>query len=80
VQPIVVRPARGYADTFEIIAGERRWRAAQRAGLHQQRATPAAVAGAGQGLHQCGAPLLLVLAGRFTSERNVCLRDLGRLC
>ena len=35
VQPIVVRPARGYADTFEIIAGERRWRAAQRAGLHQ---------------------------------------------
>ena len=35
VQPIVVRPARGYADTFEIIAGERRWRAAQRTGLHQ---------------------------------------------
>ena len=35
VQPIVVRPARGHADTFEIIAGERRWRAAQRAGLHQ---------------------------------------------
>ena len=35
VQPIVVRPARGYADTFEIIAGERRWRAAQRVGLHQ---------------------------------------------
>jgi hypothetical protein len=31
VQPIVVRPARSYADTFEIIAGERRWRA----GLHQ---------------------------------------------
>jgi ParB family transcriptional regulator, chromosome partitioning protein len=35
VQPIVVRPARGTADRFEIIAGERRWRAAQRAGLHQ---------------------------------------------
>jgi ParB family transcriptional regulator, chromosome partitioning protein len=35
VQPIAVRPARGYADSFEIIAGERRWRAAQRAGLHQ---------------------------------------------
>jgi ParB family chromosome partitioning protein len=33
IQPIVVR-ARG-ADTFEIIAGERRWRAAQRAGLHE---------------------------------------------
>jgi ParB family chromosome partitioning protein len=35
IQPIVVRPARGAPDTFEIIAGERRWRAAQRAGLHQ---------------------------------------------
>jgi ParB family chromosome partitioning protein len=34
IQPIVVRPVRGVADTFEIIAGERRWRAAQRAGLH----------------------------------------------
>ncbi len=32
IQPIVVRQAGG--DTFEIIAGERRWRAAQRAGLH----------------------------------------------
>jgi len=35
IQPIVVRPARGAPDTFEIIAGERRWRAAQRAGLHE---------------------------------------------
>jgi len=34
IQPIVVRPVRGSADKFEIIAGERRWRAAQRAGLH----------------------------------------------
>jgi ParB family chromosome partitioning protein len=34
IQPIVVRTARGSADSFEIIAGERRWRAAQRAGLH----------------------------------------------
>jgi ParB family chromosome partitioning protein len=34
IQPIVVRPVRGSADAFEIIAGERRWRAAQRAGLH----------------------------------------------
>jgi ParB family chromosome partitioning protein len=33
IQPIVVRPVRGAADAFEIIAGERRWRAAQRAGL-----------------------------------------------
>jgi ParB family chromosome partitioning protein len=35
IQPIVVRPARGAADSYEIIAGERRWRAAQRAGLHE---------------------------------------------
>jgi ParB family transcriptional regulator, chromosome partitioning protein len=31
IQPIVVR--RGEGDTYRIIAGERRWRAAQRAGL-----------------------------------------------
>jgi ParB family transcriptional regulator, chromosome partitioning protein len=34
IQPIVVRAAPGGNDTFEIIAGERRWRAAQRAGQH----------------------------------------------
>ncbi|HEY6255211.1 MAG TPA: ParB/RepB/Spo0J family partition protein [Xanthobacteraceae bacterium] len=34
IQPIVVRPVRGANDSYEIIAGERRWRAAQRAGLH----------------------------------------------
>jgi len=34
IQPILVRAARGTADQYEIIAGERRWRAAQRAGLH----------------------------------------------
>lgn len=33
IQPIVVRTALEAADTYEIIAGERRWRAAQRAGL-----------------------------------------------
>jgi ParB family chromosome partitioning protein len=33
IQPIVVR-SRG-ADSYEIIAGERRWRASQRAGLHE---------------------------------------------
>jgi ParB family transcriptional regulator, chromosome partitioning protein len=35
IQPIVVRPVRGTSDAFEIIAGERRWRAAQRAPLHE---------------------------------------------
>ena len=37
VQPIVVRPK---GDKYEIVAGERRWRAAQKAGL---RKIPAAV-------------------------------------
>jgi ParB family transcriptional regulator, chromosome partitioning protein len=31
---VVVRAVRGAKDIYEIIAGERRWRAAQRAGLH----------------------------------------------
>jgi ParB family chromosome partitioning protein len=34
VQPILVRAIQGTANVFEIIAGERRWRAAQRAGVH----------------------------------------------
>ena len=34
VQPIAVRRKPGDGSRFEIIAGERRWRAAQRAGLH----------------------------------------------
>jgi ParB family chromosome partitioning protein len=34
IQPIAVRPLKGATETFEIIAGERRWQAAQRAGLH----------------------------------------------
>jgi ParB family chromosome partitioning protein len=34
IQPILVRNVRGMADAFEIIAGERRWRAAQRAAVH----------------------------------------------
>ncbi|MEP9397631.1 ParB/RepB/Spo0J family partition protein [Mesorhizobium sp. KR2-14] len=33
VQPVVVRPSPAEAGRYEIIAGERRWRAAQRAGL-----------------------------------------------
>ena len=34
IQPILVRTMPGEADAYEIIAGERRWRAAQGAGLH----------------------------------------------
>jgi ParB family transcriptional regulator, chromosome partitioning protein len=34
IQPLAVRPVRGASDAYEIIAGERRWQAAQRAGLH----------------------------------------------
>jgi len=34
LQPILVRAVPGAGDAYEIIAGERRWRAAQRAGLH----------------------------------------------
>ena len=33
IQPVVVRTIAGVADAYEIIAGERRWRAAQLAGL-----------------------------------------------
>ncbi|MBV8422240.1 MAG: ParB/RepB/Spo0J family partition protein [Hyphomicrobiales bacterium] len=35
IQPVVVRSVRGAKDAYEIIAGERRWRAAQRAALHE---------------------------------------------
>ncbi|WP_421995719.1 ParB/RepB/Spo0J family partition protein [Reyranella sp.] len=35
LQPILVRPVAGQADSYEIIAGERRWRAAQKAQLHE---------------------------------------------
>lgn len=35
VQPVIVRPFPGEVGIFEIIAGERRWRAAQKAGLHE---------------------------------------------
>ena len=34
IQPIIVRKSRDDQSKFEIIAGERRWLAAQRAGLH----------------------------------------------
>lgn len=35
VQPILVRPKSGADERYEIVAGERRWRAAQRAQLHE---------------------------------------------
>jgi ParB family transcriptional regulator, chromosome partitioning protein len=35
LQPLLVRPVDETDAAFELIAGERRWRAAQRAGLHQ---------------------------------------------
>ena len=34
IQPIIVRANAKTADAYEIIAGERRWRAAQKAGIH----------------------------------------------
>jgi ParB family transcriptional regulator, chromosome partitioning protein len=33
IQPILVRPVEGESDAFEIVAGERRWRASRIAGL-----------------------------------------------
>ncbi|KLK93842.1 chromosome partitioning protein ParB [Microvirga vignae] len=35
IQPIVVRPVPNRNDSYEIVAGERRWRASQKAGLHE---------------------------------------------
>lgn len=35
IQPILVRPLNDGSDSYEIVAGERRWRAAQKAQLHQ---------------------------------------------
>ncbi len=34
VQPIIVRPSPAASGEYEIVAGERRWRAAQKAGIH----------------------------------------------
>ena len=34
IQPIIVRKSQDHNQKYEIIAGERRWLAAQRAGLH----------------------------------------------
>lgn len=35
LQPILVRPVIGLADRYEIVAGERRWRAAKEAGVNE---------------------------------------------
>ena len=35
IQPIAVRPSKSSSGKYEIVAGERRWLAAQRAGLHE---------------------------------------------
>jgi ParB family chromosome partitioning protein len=35
VEPLVVRRTPGQGDKFELVAGERRWRALQRAGVHE---------------------------------------------
>jgi ParB family chromosome partitioning protein len=35
IQPIAVRPSKTDNEKYEIVAGERRWMAAQRAGLHE---------------------------------------------
>jgi ParB family transcriptional regulator, chromosome partitioning protein len=43
IQPIVVRPMKGAQDRYEIIAGERRWRASQLAGLHEVPIVPVEV-------------------------------------
>jgi ParB family chromosome partitioning protein len=40
LQPVLVRPAPGMAGEYQLVAGERRWRAAQQAGL---RAMPALI-------------------------------------
>ena len=35
IQPIAVRPSKSDPGRYEIVAGERRWLAAQKAGLHE---------------------------------------------
>ncbi|HEY3679122.1 MAG TPA: ParB/RepB/Spo0J family partition protein [Bradyrhizobium sp.] len=40
IQPIVVRAIKGATDRYEIIAGERRWRASQIAALHEVPIVP----------------------------------------
>lgn len=35
IQPVLLRPHPERADAYQLVAGERRWRAAQRAGVHE---------------------------------------------
>ena len=35
IQPVIVRPVPGATDRYQLVAGERRWRAAQRAQIHE---------------------------------------------
>ena len=35
IQPIIVRKSRNHSSKYEIVAGERRWLSAQKAGLHE---------------------------------------------
>ncbi|MGH7093539.1 MAG: ParB/RepB/Spo0J family partition protein, partial [Stellaceae bacterium] len=44
LQPLLVRPVDGAATPYELVAGERRWRAAQRVGLHEVPVTVREVA------------------------------------
>jgi ParB family chromosome partitioning protein len=44
LQPLLVRPSAEAGSEFELVAGERRWRAAQRAGLHEVPVTVREVA------------------------------------
>jgi len=46
IQPIVVRPVKGAPDRYEIVAGERRWRVSQIAGLHEVPIVPVEVSDA----------------------------------
>src|SRR4030065_674408 len=71
VQPIVVRPIG--AGRYEIVAGERRWRAAQLAGLHSIPAGGRAIPDGGEMLEQGKldmghARALLALSGKAQSE------------
>jgi ParB family chromosome partitioning protein len=44
LQPLLVRPSANATSEYELVAGERRWRAAQRAGLHEVPVTVREVA------------------------------------